>query len=578
MSTQTMTFRHTQLFIFAAGLLTASATQALSPPPPLPEDTLVAFYEAMNGDEWTNNDGWLDPDVPICDWYGITCVTEGMEFGGFEWIGYIRLADNNLQGQLSESLIRRLNGNSTVGVPSIELDLSGNAISGELPELPVGVPRLILANNQLEGPLPPQSLDHDGPMIGTPPPPPPLRLEYLDLSGNDFSEVIPEAWQEVLTLDHLDLSDNQLEGSIEAAVYSMNETGETGPGIRKTGLWLADNDFTGILDPAWFEDRDLNSINLCWTDVEIEDPALNDWIAERHLGGPQDACLGRERMALDATLSGSWYNPERSGEGFTLMMLDNGRPLIYWFSHIAGQRQMWQLSVGQPDVETLQFREMLRTRGDFESGLADIDQPVVRGGNWRLDRVGSDLLHGEQLIAYTGYDLYGGGLTWPPAPDTAIRQDFQRLTRLAGTSCNTRQPHQWISGAWSVPERSGQGFVVEVLEDGNGLVYWFTYTPAAQHNDSPVAASNDWQSWMIGQGTFDGQILSIDELLQPLDVEGTAPDDMTGVTRLTWGSLNLDFHDEHSGTASFESSTEDYESGSYPIERLARPMLADCPE
>jgi hypothetical protein len=118
--------------------------------------------------------------------------------------------------------------------------------------------------------------------------------------------------------------------------------------------------------------------------------------------------------------------------------------------------------------------------------------------------------------------------------------------------------------------------VVEVLEDGSGLVYWFNYTPATQQNDSPVDASVDWQSWMMGQGAFEGQTLIIENLLQPLDTEGQAPKEMSGVESTRWGSLSLVFDSDNTGHASFASNTEGYESGGYAIERLARPMLADC--
>jgi hypothetical protein len=35
-------------------------------------NTLVALYNATDGDNWANNDGWLE-DYSVCDWYGITC-------------------------------------------------------------------------------------------------------------------------------------------------------------------------------------------------------------------------------------------------------------------------------------------------------------------------------------------------------------------------------------------------------------------------------------------------------------------------------------------------------------------------
>jgi hypothetical protein len=31
------------------------------------------LYHKTNGNEWSNNDGWLDKDRGICSWYGVQC-------------------------------------------------------------------------------------------------------------------------------------------------------------------------------------------------------------------------------------------------------------------------------------------------------------------------------------------------------------------------------------------------------------------------------------------------------------------------------------------------------------------------
>jgi hypothetical protein len=561
---------HFRIFIPLLGslLLASAAAQALSPPPPLPVEALETFYEAMNGDDWHRNDGWLDPEVDVCDWYGITCVTEMPQVGGFQWVGYLRLTDNNLSGELIAELIEVLMSSAGTPVPSRQLDLSGNNIGGELTTLPGGTPVVRLADNLITGPLPEIDAEVDE-----------LSVELLDLSGNRLTGPIPASW-EVLELAHLNLSGNLLEGSIQPALAVLADEHGLPTQVPEHGeLWLADNRFDGVLDPDWFVDLQIHSLNLCWTDVEIDDPELDAWIAERHMGGSHHACLGRERQPLDLTLGGSWFAPERDREGFTMMVLDTGAPLVYWFTHISQARQMWQFAVGASEETTLHFRPMHRTRGNFHVGFAATDRPIIRGGRWRLDRVGDEILHGEHLIAYTGYDVVQPGqisITWPPMPDTAMRRDYQRLTRLAGTTCDNQQPHQWISGAWYVPERNGQGFVVEVIEDGRGVVYWFTYTPEGLQGPSPVDSNLDWQAWMMGDGDFDGTTLTIDNLRQPRDLGYGMPGSADGIEFLPFGSLVIEFDDDMNGHAWFESDDPNFGSGNFPIERLARPMLAEC--
>lgn len=61
---------------------------------------------------------------------------------------------------------------------------------------------------------------------------------------------------------------------------------------------------------------------------------------------------------------------------------------------------------------------------------------------------------------------------------------------MSGTDCNPLEPIQRLSGAWYNLERNGEGFIVEVQENGTAVVYWFTYQP-----DEPGA-----QAWMFGVG------------------------------------------------------------------------------
>ena len=42
---------------------------------------------------WFNNDNWLDPDVSVCEWFGLTCNDDGR-------IGVLDLAVQNLDGPI----------------------------------------------------------------------------------------------------------------------------------------------------------------------------------------------------------------------------------------------------------------------------------------------------------------------------------------------------------------------------------------------------------------------------------------------------------------------------------------------
>ena len=118
------------------------------PPSPTPfrstaetdRETLVALYEATGGGNWNNTDNWLT-DAPLGDWHGVT--TDG------DRVAELDLAGNGLSGEIPEVLWRleRLE----------KLYLEDNNLAGEIPARLGGMRQLtelFLAGNQLTGCVP----------------------------------------------------------------------------------------------------------------------------------------------------------------------------------------------------------------------------------------------------------------------------------------------------------------------------------------------------------------------------------------------------------------------------------------
>ncbi len=64
----------------------------------LPEEqqSLIDLYNATDGDNWTNNYGWLDTNVPLEDWYN------GYKQDTLCHITTIYLSGNNISGTIPD--------------------------------------------------------------------------------------------------------------------------------------------------------------------------------------------------------------------------------------------------------------------------------------------------------------------------------------------------------------------------------------------------------------------------------------------------------------------------------------------
>jgi len=561
----------------AAVVLALSAPlSALSPEPPQPDDELLPLlYETLDGENWRRNDGWLDPQVHWCDWYGVVC---GEQFwpGLFE-LDAIELPGNDLSGEMTErlsALLFRL-------LPAGRLiDLSDNRISGQLDHFPLRTQQVDLSGNRFSGPLP--GFEDEVPLI---------EDRRLLLARNDFEGAVPDSWQQ-LDLGDLDLADNRLDAGHLNAFGAVSST-------EWSRLDLAGNRFSGELSTdilsARLYTRDIGNmgggLNLCFNDFLIDNPEVAQWVADRHVGGPDyEQCLARERQPVGATVSGSWFHPERAGEGVALMLLENGAPLLYHFGFDTQGRQQWLFEVGLAGERFFEWDWLLETQGSFNAGLRfDGDHPFVRGlAGFRMDRVAADRLHLQRHY----HDLSGCG-PWDeadpdqPPPELCVppvigdRMDYQRLTGLAGVSCDSQSSVQQYSGAWYSPDRVGEGFLIEVLPNRQALVYWFTYKPDGSRE----------QTWLVGQGEIESHVilaapapgtvatsLVVDPVLQPTGGRYGPEFDPAEIRLIEWGRIEFDLEivDADHPVFRWDSAIEGYGSGSYELERLARPMLADC--
>ena len=131
---------------------------------------LEALYDATGGDSWTTSTNWKTDNG---DWHGVTTDTDG-----------------NV----------------------LELDLSRNKLTGEIPEAVGDLTQLTilnLDNNKLTGTIPAEL----GKLT---------QLTELRLNNNQLRGEIPEAVGNLTQLTGLRLNNNQLTGTIPAAVWTLS--------------------------------------------------------------------------------------------------------------------------------------------------------------------------------------------------------------------------------------------------------------------------------------------------------------------------------------------------------------------
>ena len=426
---------------------------------------LIAFYQATDGPNWQNNEGWLT-DLPLGAWYGVR-TDDDRRVVRIELRGVVHPSGVTRHG-LAGPIPPELGSLSRLAI----LDLGLNELTGQLPPELGGLSelwRLLLDDNDLTGPIPVEFGNltglwmlnlRDNRLTG----PIPaslgghLYLRNLDLGNNNLTGSIPAEFGVFRRLRTLDLSQNRLTGSIPAGLGNLrllslrlNENELTGSIPDQLGLSerldtlvLSDNDLTGPI-PAQFESLD----SLSWLDL-----------GNNELTGPIPSELGDLDSLRFLDLAGNKLTgsvPTELGNlaNLTVLYLDDNVLTGPLPAEFGGLSRLTRLFLDNNDLE-----------GPVPPGLGLI---------WRLEELG--LTNNSRMNGALSGDLTGlgrlrtlvaGGTDLCAPSDAAFQAWLEGVPKRRLRTCARDLPMAYVTQAvqsreFPVPLIAGEGALLRIF-------------------------------------------------------------------------------------------------------------------
>lgn len=263
-------------------------------------------------------------------------------------------------------------------------------------------------------------------------------------------------------------------------------------------------------------------------------------------------------------MSGSWYAPERNGEGFTLQVLDNGTVHALWFTYppagAAGQQAWIYASGGRIEGDRVRFEGAFTTRGPrFGPGFDPAAVQVIPWGTLEFRFTACN----EAQMSYAGPAAWGSGTRRVTRLTALAELECTGKRHLTGRGARALDGLRSRSGAWFDPAHNGEGWSVEELPDGRAQVYWFTYDAQGE------------QAWTIGVAPASGSRITVEQNFRPVGARFGAAFDASQVQATPWGRLELEL-DCNAGIARYASTQPEFGAGTLAPTRLTAPAGAVC--
>ena len=137
---------------------------------------------------------------------------------------------------------------------------------------------------------------------------------------------------------------------------------------------------------------------------------------------------------LSYRLGGHWFNPEQSGHGVDLQMLDDGQVLLTWFVFDQAGNPAWLVASGGQSGNTASLDAVIVEGGRFPP---DFDAETIVRRPW--GRIELEFLGCTRAVMRWTSDF-------PGFNDGQL--DLQRLTSTAGHGCDDAPPESVLTPDW----------------------------------------------------------------------------------------------------------------------------------
>jgi len=264
-------------------------------------------------------------------------------------------------------------------------------------------------------------------------------------------------------------------------------------------------------------------------------------------------------------ISGAWFNPDRSGEGVIVQYLDDGRVLAIWFTYPAvGEAgdQAWLIAQeGVIDGDSVRFANVIRPQGArFGAAFEPAQVSLTPWGSLEMSFANCN----TATLSWSGPSAFGSGSRAMTRLTSLDEIECNGARKLTTTGARSAAGLRARSGAWYVPSRSGEGWIVEELGDGRSVVYWFTFDPDGR------------QAWTVGTATRQGNRLLIEDNRIARGTHFGSAFNAAAVELRAWGRLEIDFSTCNSATLSYASTLPGYGAATRSPVRLTALASARC--